>query len=127
MKGISPSRIQDSGVRGSGNDLPYTPWLKMKYTLSYTLPCLATRLETTIRYEGSRYSQVENRSYQRMDAAVLVDLKATQPFTIGKIFSDIYLRVDNLFDTAYENYLGYPDDGIRAAAGIQMRFKGGLL
>lgn len=114
--------IQDSGVSGSGNQLPYTPGLKMKYTLSYTLPCLATRLESTVRYEGSRYSQVENKSYQRMDDAVLVDLKAIQPFRIGKIASELYVRVDNLFDTAYENHRGYPDDGIRAAAGIQMRF-----
>lgn len=114
--------IQDSAVKSTGKKLPYTPGLKMKYTLSYTLPRLATRLETTLRYEGSRYSQAENKSYQRMDDAVLVDLKATQPFKIGKIATEIYLRVDNLFDTAYETHLGHPDDGIRAAAGIQMRF-----
>ena len=57
-----------------------------------------------------------------MDDAVLVDLKATQPFKIGKIASELYLRVDNLFDTAYESHLGHPDDGLRAVAGLQMRF-----
>jgi iron complex outermembrane receptor protein len=113
--------IQDSGASG-GNELPYTPGLKMKYTISYTIPRLATRLESTIRYEGSRYSQVENRSYQRMDDAVLVDLKATQPFKIGGITSDIYVRIENLFDASYENHIGYPDDGIRVAAGVQARF-----
>ncbi len=114
--------LQDSAVKATGKKLPYTPGLKMKYTLSYTLPRLATRLETTVRYEGSRYSQAENRSYQRMGAAVLVDLRATQPFRIGAIASEIYLRVDNLFDTAYESHLGHPDDGLRAVAGLQMRF-----
>lgn len=114
--------LQDSQDKESGKKLPYTPGLKIKQALSYTLPRLATRLETTIRYEGSRYSQVENLPSQRMSDAVLVDFKATQPFKVGKISSDLYIRVDNLFDTSYESHVGYPDDGIRAAAGLQMRF-----
>jgi vitamin B12 transporter len=114
--------LQDSSDKDTGKKLPYTPALKMKQTLSYTLPRLATRLETTVRYEGSRYSQTENLPSQRMSDAVLVDLKATQPFKVGKISSDVYLKIDNLFDESYENHLGYPDDGIRVTAGLQMRF-----
>jgi len=114
--------IQDSEDESTGKKLPYTPGLKMKHTLSYTLPRLATRLETTIRYEGSRYSQVESLPSQRMDDAVLVDLKAAQPFKVGAVSSEVYLKIENLFDASYENHLGYPDDGIRAAAGLQMRF-----
>ncbi len=114
--------IQDSGDEATGKKLPYTPGLKMKHTVSYILPRLATRLETTIRYEGSRYSQTENLPSQRMDDAVLVDLKATQPFKIGGVNSDIYVKIDNLFDASHENHLGYPDDGIRAVAGMQARF-----
>ncbi len=114
--------LQESHVGGTGKKLPYTPVFKMKQTLSYTLPRLKTRLETTIRYEGSRYSQVENLPSQRMSDAVLVDLKAVQPFSMGGVSSELYLKIDNLFDTAYEGHLGYPDDGIRAVAGLQMRF-----
>lgn len=52
----------------------------------------------------------------------MVGLKVTQPFMLGTIATDGYLKVDNLFDTAYESHLGYPADGIVAIAGLQMKF-----
>lgn len=33
-----------------------------------------------------------------------------------------FIRIDNVFNTAYESHFGYPDDGIRFDTGIQMRF-----
>jgi vitamin B12 transporter len=114
--------FQSSKDEDTGNDLPYTPAIKLKSTIRYTLPSLKTRMEGTIRYEGVRYSQAENLPSQRLAEYVVVDFKATQPFSIARVASDLYVRIDNLFNTPYETHLGYPNDGIQIAAGLQMRF-----
>jgi iron complex outermembrane receptor protein len=115
--------FQSSKDKETGNDLPYTPAIKLKSTVRYTLPSLKTRLEGTIRYEGARYGQLENLPSQRLSDYAVVDIKATHPFSIARVASDLYVRMDNLFNTPYETHLGYPNDGIRFTAGIQMRFQ----
>ena len=79
-------------------------------------------MEATIRYEGSRYSQMENLPAQRLDDSIVVDIKVTQPFTMGGIATDGYLKVNNLFNTSYQSHLGYPADGFGIIAGLQMKF-----
>ena len=113
---------QNSKNKDTGKDLPYTPDIKMKTTLQYELPKLKTRLEGTVRYEGVRYSQAENLQSQKMSDYVTIDLRITQPVTIGKLKADIYARVDNLLNASYQNHFGYPDDGIRGMGGVQVRF-----
>jgi vitamin B12 transporter len=114
--------LQESENKETGKELPYTPAIKVKETLNYTLPELKTRLEGTIRYEGSRYSQMENLPAQKLDDYVTVGIKVTQPFMMGGIATDGYLKVDNLFNAAYESHFGYPNDGIIITAGLQMKF-----
>lgn len=114
--------LQSSKNKDTGKELPYTPAIKLKQTIKYSVPRLKTRLEGTIRYEGSRFSQAENLPSQRLAEYVVVGIKATQPFSIRGNAVDGYIKVDNLFNTAFQSHFGYPDDGIRFAAGIQMRF-----
>ncbi len=114
--------VQDSENRDTGKKLPYTPSIKLKETLRYTLSEYKTRLEGSIRYEGSRYSQMENLLTQRLDDFVVVDTKLIQPFKLAGMSPDGYLKVDNLFDTAYENHIGYPNEGIVCSVGVQMKF-----
>lgn len=115
--------FQSSKNIDTGKELPYTPVIKLKSTVKYVLPQLKTRLEGIIRYEGSRFSQADNLSSQRLDEYVVVGIKAIQPFSIqGIAAADGYVKVDNLFNTPFQNHYGYPDDGIRFATGIQMRF-----
>ena len=114
--------LQESENKDTGKDLPYTPAVKIKETLRYTLPVQKTRMEATIRYEGSRYSQMENLPAQRLDDSIVVDIKVTQPFTMGGIATDGYLKVNNLFNTSYQSHLGYPADGFVLIAGLQMKF-----
>lgn len=113
---------QKSKDKDTGKNLPYTPELKIKTTLQYTLPKLKTRLEGSLRYEGERYSQAENLPEQKMNAYVTADIRVTQPVTIKGVKADVYVKIDNLFNAAYQSHLGYPDDGIRALGGVQMRF-----
>lgn len=113
---------QNSKDKDTGKNLPYTPNIKAKMTLQYTLPKLKTRLEGSVRYESPRFSQTENLPDQKMSAYVTTDIRVTQPITIKGGKADIYVKVDNLLNAAYQNHIGYPDDGIRALGGIQMRF-----
>lgn len=114
--------VQESENKDTGKELPYTPVIKAKSTLRYTLTQLKTRLEGTVRYEGRRFSQVENLPAEQLDPYVVVDLKATQPFTLAGLAAEGSLRVNNLFDTSYETHLGYPADGIVVIAGMQLKF-----
>lgn len=113
---------QNSRNKATGKDLPYTPGIKMKTTVQYTLPKLKTRLEGSVRYESSRFSQADNLPTQKINDYVTVDIRVTQPVTIKGVKTDIYVKVDNLLNAAYQNHFGYPDDGIRALVGVQMRF-----
>lgn len=114
--------LQDSADKDSGKELSYTPNIKVKSTLSYTIEQLKTRLEGTLRYEGSRFSQLENLPGQKLDEYVVAGAKVTQPFMVGEIAADGYLKVDNIFDTSYESHIGYPADGAVVIAGVQLKF-----
>lgn len=114
--------LQDSDNSETGKELPYTPSMKLKGTVRYTVPGAKTVLEGCARYEGARYSQVENLSSQQLDAYTTVDVKVTQPFTVKGFAVDAYARIDNLLNAEYQNHYGYPDDGIRASAGFQVKF-----
>ncbi len=114
--------VQDSENKDTGKKLPYTPALKVKSTLRYTLARFKTRLEGTVRYEGSRFSQVENLPAEEMDAYVVADFKATQPFTLAGLAVEGTLRVDNIGNTSYATHFGYPADGLVVMAGMQVKF-----
>jgi iron complex outermembrane receptor protein len=116
--------FQDSQIEDTGNELPYTPQVKMKLALLYTVERSGTRLETTLRYVGEHYSEAENREGQRIDDYVTVDVKAIQPFTIGAVAAEGFVSVKNLFDAGYEVHYGYPDDGIRFVAGVNLTWWG---
>lgn len=114
--------LQTSRNGETGADLPYTPKTKLKSTLQYTLPRIKTRLEGVVRYEGTRFSEAENLESQRLDPYTAVDVKAIHPFLMKGSTGELFISIDNVFNTAYESHLGYPDDGIRFNTGIQMRF-----
>ncbi len=114
--------VQDSELSGSGRELQYTPRCKFSGTLQYGLAGLGTRLETTLRYTSSQYSEVENREDQKLDDYFTVDAKAAQPFKIGKAAAEWFLAVENLLDVDFEIHYGYPDDGIRFVSGVNLTF-----
>jgi vitamin B12 transporter len=114
--------LQDSDNSDTGKELPYTPSVKLKGTVRYTVPGAKTILEGCVRYEGIRYSQTENLSSQQLDAYTTVDVKITQPFTFKEIAADAYAKIDNLLDVEYQNHYRYPDDGVRVSAGLQVKF-----
>lgn len=114
--------FQTSRDGETGADLPYTPKTRLKSTLQYTIPGIKTRLEGVVRYEGARFSEIENLESQRLDPYTVVDVKAIQPFPMKGYSGEWFIKINNVFNTAYESHLGYPDDGIRFNTGIQIRF-----
>ncbi|WP_448873697.1 TonB-dependent receptor plug domain-containing protein [Desulfobulbus propionicus] len=114
--------VQDSEVEETGKELTYTPNLKGKLTLLATLPHGETRLETTLRYTGRQYSEMDNIKAQRLDDYLTVDCKATQPFKLAGLQAEWFFNLENLFDIDYEIHYGYPDEGIRFLTGLNLSF-----
>jgi iron complex outermembrane receptor protein len=112
--------LQDSENRENLKELAYTPRNTFKATVKYTLPEWKTRLETKLGYYDQRYSEVEARESEKLDAYTTVDLKLLQPFSVGKISCEGFIDIYNLFDRDFENHFGYPDDGFRIVVGLNM-------
>ncbi len=114
--------FQESRNDDTGEDIPYTPKAKLKASVQYILARFKTRLEVVVRHESSRFSEAENLRDQRLDPYTVMDMKVIQPFSMQGYAGECFVRVNNLFNETYENHFGYPDDGIRVATGIQVRF-----
>lgn len=99
--------FQDSEVEETGNELTYTPHVKAKLTLQNTLSRTGTKLETTLRYTGKQYSEMENLESERLDDYVTVDCKITQPFALGKRKVEWFFNINNLFDKNYSIHYHY--------------------
>ena len=113
---------QKSKIRGTGTELTYTPRQNAKVTLKYTLPDWKTRCQTTLRAVSRQFSDIENNTDEELDGYTTVDIKITQPLIIASRSSEMYVDIKNLFDTDFESHYGYPDDGIRFIAGVNMKF-----
>ena len=114
--------LQDSEVEETGNELTYTPHLISKLTLQHTLQHTKTRIETTLRYCGTQYSEMENMKSQRLDDYLTIDGKLTQPFKLSDMSAEWFVNVENLLDTGYSIHYGYPDEGIRLFTGLNLSF-----
>ena len=114
--------VQESEIEETGNELPYTPKVKANLSLLYKLKSTDTRLETTLRYCGKQYSEAQNREDQSIDDYATVDFKVIQPFTIKGVATEWFVNLDNIFDKRYQIHYGYPDDGFRFLAGVNVTF-----
>ena len=120
---VQESKVIDEDIPAigdEGKEMTYTPEVKIKGTLQYTVPVITTRLEATARYCSQQYSEVENREEETLDEYTTVDLKAIQPFKIKKKTVEWFITVNNLLDVDYEIHFGYPDDGIRFVTGVNV-------
>ena len=114
--------VQDSRIEETDNELMYTPHLKVKLALMYTVPNPGTRLEAVLRYNREQFSEMENRSAERIDDYYTVDVKMIQPFKLDTVSVELFFNIINLFDVDYDVHFGYPDDGFRVVMGVNMMF-----
>lgn len=113
--------VQDSEEKESGNRLTYAPTHRLKITPRLRLRT-GTRVEVAFRLVSEQYSDLENSDFGKLDGYVAVDLKLTQPLTIGGLAVDLFADINNLTDTAFESHDGYPDDGFRVVSGVNVNF-----
>ncbi|MBW1706033.1 MAG: TonB-dependent receptor [Deltaproteobacteria bacterium] len=112
---------QDTENKETGSELAYSPEHSAKLTGKLVLPA-RTRIETVLKYKGNQYSSPDTAQAEKIDAYCVVNLKIIQPVMIKSSPSEIFIHVHNLFDTDFESHAGYPDDGFKFLAGININF-----
>jgi iron complex outermembrane receptor protein len=112
---------QDTENRQSGTVLPYSPDHTFKVTGNLSLPS-KTRIEATIKGNSRQYSSPGTEQEEMLDSYATMNMKIIHPFTIMSKGGEVYLHVDNLFHADFETHAGYPDDGFRFIAGLNMNF-----
>lgn len=112
---------QQTKNRENGGELTYTPKHHGKITFKYTL-AVKTRLELIARAYSSRFTDTDNTAAEKIHGYVTTDVKAIQPATLFSRPAEWFIHVSNLFDRNYESHYGYPDDGFRFVAGINLNF-----
>lgn len=112
---------QDTKNKQTGGELTYAPRNSGKVTGKFVLPT-RTRIEAIFKAKGSQYSTIDNNQSGRLDAYNTVDMKIIHPVLIKLFPCEIFVNIYNLFDSDFEFHAGYPDDGFRFMAGINLSF-----
>ncbi len=112
---------QDTENKDTGSVLAYSPDQTLKVTGKFNLPS-RTRIEATVKGNSSQYSSPGTDQEEKLDSYAAMNMKIIHPVTIMSHKGEIYLHIDNLLDTDYEVHAGYPDDGFRFIAGININF-----
>jgi iron complex outermembrane receptor protein len=113
---------QKSRNETNGRKLTYTPAHKLKTVLKQTFETTDTRLEVSLTADSEQYSDLVNSEEKKVDGYMSVDLKVVQPFKCRGLPLELFLQIHNLFDKDYDVHYGYPDDGFRAYAGLNIEF-----
>jgi outer membrane receptor protein involved in Fe transport len=107
-----------SDPQAEGNRLAYLAADKATFGLQYTAnKGLSSGLEC--RYVGPRHGDPQNTSPNRMDSYVVADWHGRVPVGHNAFLT---LRLDNIFDTAYQDYPGQDQPGRNFMIGAEMTF-----
>jgi iron complex outermembrane receptor protein len=112
---------QQSGNRDNDKALTYAPEHRVKLTLNWTLPT-KTRTETSLTHVSRQFSDLENRPERSVDGYTTVEMKILHPMHFEKCETELFVHFVNLLDEDYESHYGYPDDGFRLTAGVNLEF-----
>ncbi|MBN1905886.1 MAG: TonB-dependent receptor [Deltaproteobacteria bacterium] len=112
---------QETENEETGYDLPYSPDHTFKVTGIITLPS-KTKVEATVKGNSRQYSSPGTLQEQVLASYAAMNIKIIHPVTILNYGGEVYLHMDNLLDTAFETHAGYPDDGFRFIAGLNINF-----
>ena len=112
---------QDTENRETDNELQYSLRHNVKVTGKFVLPT-RTKLETIFKAVSHQYSSPDTAQSEKLDSYCLVNLKIIHPVLIKSLPCDLFVHIDNLFDKEFESHAGYPDDGFRFIAGMNINF-----
>ncbi len=112
---------QETENHANDRELSYCPPHKGKLSLKYNAP-FKTRVETIIRASSRYYSDIENNKDTEVAGYATVDLKVLQPVRVKSLEPELFVNFYNLLDKDYDIHYGYPDDGFRFLAGMNLNF-----
>ena len=112
---------QDTENKETDSELQYSPRHNVKVTGKFALPT-GTKLETIFKAVSHQYSSPDTAQSEKLDSYCLVNLKVIHPVLIKSLHCELFVHIDNLFDTGFESHAGYPDDGFRFIAGMNINF-----
>jgi hypothetical protein len=108
--------LNKTDIDSTGNNLPYTPWLKLRGAYKRTwFGKVGTEVGAT--YFGKRYADIENDI--EIDAFIninaLVDVKISDTFSV-------FGKVENLLNSDVYVWKGYKERGLFVSGGIFWTF-----
>jgi len=112
---------QETQNRDNGKKLSYAPEHTLKLTLS-TKFSTGTRMELTARGYTEQYTDTDNTETETIKAYITADAKMIHPLVLMDKKTEIFVHLHNLLDTDYESHYGYPDDGFKVQAGMNINF-----
>lgn len=112
---------QDTNNRGNDKKLSYAPEHTLKLILKTKFKT-GTRLELIARGYTEQYTDTENTESERINAYITADTKILHPVILMKKKTEFFVHLHNLFDTDYSSHYGYPDDGFKVLAGMNINF-----
>ncbi len=112
---------QDTKNKETGGELAYAPHHNLKVTGKFVLP-FKTKIETIFKTVSRQYSSPDTPRSITLDGYSVVNMKVIHPITVKSWPSEVFVHIDNLFDTDFESHAGYPDDGFRFLAGVNINF-----
>lgn len=108
--------LTDAENEETGRDLARRPRVKANGTI-VLLPMTALRVDFDLRYVGKRFNDPSNTVL--VDDYTLVHLATTYDITDR---TQLFARIENLFDREYEEVAGYQTAGFSVFGGVKMTF-----
>lgn len=112
---------QDTENESNNKKLSYSPEHTLKVTLKTTFKT-GTKLEVSTRAVTDQYTDNLNTESEKLDAYTTTDVKIIHPLQWCKKKTELFVHVHNLFDEDFSSHYGYPDDGFKMQAGININF-----
>jgi iron complex outermembrane recepter protein len=106
------------------DDLVNVPEHKIDMGVSYTIPCINTRLDLVGIYMGKIFSQIPTptnptQATTKVDNYYIANVRISKSFL--KYF-EAYLALNNIFDKNYESEYGFPGPGRNFYLGVSAKY-----
>jgi outer membrane receptor protein involved in Fe transport len=106
------------------DDLVNVPEHKIDMGVSYTIPCINTRLDLVGIYMGKIFSQLPTptnptQATTKVDNYYIANVRISKSFL--KYF-EAYLALNNIFDKNYESEYGFPGPGRNFYLGVSAKY-----
>ena len=105
------------GIANLGKDLPRRPTHALTLSSDWTTPLAGLTLGADLRMVGDSFDNASNAT--RLDGYALTTVRASFPVTEQV---ELYGRVENLFDRAYQTVATYGTQGRAAYIGLRARY-----